>query len=104
MVVFREPQVAVEANRDAAGETYSRSQWPHVGQGQENHSTLSNNRGLSRAKSLAWRWIWPFHHPQVQNLATISLTTVKAGQYLYVVAFPPQQRHGSVRCHTQRFV
>jgi hypothetical protein len=35
--------------------------WPHVGQGQENHSTLSNNRGLSRAKSRVWRWIWPFH-------------------------------------------
>ena len=36
-----------------------------VGQGQENHSTLPNNRELSRAKSRAWRGTWPLYHPQV---------------------------------------
>jgi hypothetical protein len=36
-----------------------------VGQGQENHFTLPNNRELSRAKSRVWRGTWPLYRPQV---------------------------------------
>jgi hypothetical protein len=50
---------------------------PHVGQGQENYSTLPNNRELSALKPCLARDLAAY----CRNLATISYTRFKAGQY-----------------------